>query len=53
MRHLTTALISASLLAGGIAAAATPEAPAAIAAAVADPARPSADTARDAVRKPG
>ena len=52
MRHLTTALISASLLAGRIAAAATPEAPAAIAAAVADPARPSADTARDAVRKP-
>lgn len=52
MRRLTVALISVGLVMGGCATAQTPEAGAAIAAAVADPARPAADTARDAARKP-
>jgi predicted methyltransferase len=52
MRRLTIAFVSVGLVIGGVASAATPEATAAIAAAVADPARPEADTARDAARKP-
>jgi predicted methyltransferase len=52
MRRLAVALVSASLVIGGIAMAQTPESTAAAAAAVADPARPDADRARDAARKP-
>jgi predicted methyltransferase len=52
MRRLAVALVSVGLVCGGVAVAATPEATAAIAAAVADAGRPEADTARDAARKP-
>jgi predicted methyltransferase len=52
MRRLTVALVSVGLVIGAAAAAATPEATAAIAAAVADTGRPEADTARDVHRKP-
>ena len=52
MRRMTLALVSLGLVIGGVAAAATPEATAAIAAAVADTSRPDADRARDAARKP-
>lgn len=52
MRRLAVALVSASLVIGGVAAAQTPQATAAAAAAVADPDRPDADRARDAARKP-
>lgn len=52
MRRLTLALISASLAIGGGVAAQTPEGSAAAAAAVASTARPDADRARDAARKP-
>jgi predicted methyltransferase len=49
---LAVALISATLVLAGPAAAQSTDAGAAIAAAVADSLRPEADTARDAVRKP-
>jgi predicted methyltransferase len=54
MRRLTVALVSIGLVIGGCATAQAPDASAtaAIAAAVANPARPAADTARDAARKP-
>ena len=52
MRRLVVALVSASLVIGGVAVAQTPESTAAAAAAVADTARPDADRARDAARKP-
>jgi len=52
MRRLTVAFVSIGLVIGGVAAARTPESTAAAAAAVADPARPEADRARDAARKP-
>ncbi len=52
MRRLAVVLLSAGLIIGGVAGAQTPEATAAAAAAVADPARPDADRARDAARKP-
>jgi predicted methyltransferase len=52
MRRLAVVLLSASLVVGGTALAQTPESTAAAAAAVADPARPEADRARDAARKP-
>jgi len=48
MRRLAIALVSVGLVVGGVAAAQTP----ASTAAVADAARPAADRARDAVRKP-
>lgn len=52
MRRLAIALISAGLVLGGGAAAQAQQDNEAIAAAVADVARPDADKARDAVRKP-
>jgi predicted methyltransferase len=52
MRRLAVAFITVGLVIGGAAAAQTPESTAAAAAAVADPARPEADRARDAARKP-
>jgi predicted methyltransferase len=52
MRRLAVALLSVSLIVGGTAVAQSPEASAAIAAAVADSGRPEADRARDAARKP-
>lgn len=52
MRRLAVALISVGLIIGGCATTSMPDATAAIAAAVADPIRPAADTARDAARKP-
>lgn len=51
-RSLALALISAGLVLGGSALAQAPAATEAIATAVADAARPDADKARDAVRKP-
>ena len=52
MRRIPAAAAAVALLIGGVATAQTPEATAAAAAAVADTARPDADKARDAVRKP-
>jgi predicted methyltransferase len=52
MRRLAIALISVGLVMGGCATAQSPDVATAIAAAVADPARPEADRARDALRKP-
>jgi predicted methyltransferase len=52
MRRLAVALLSVGLVVGGAAIAQSPTASAAIAAAVADAARPEADRARDAARKP-
>jgi predicted methyltransferase len=52
MRRVAIALISVGLAMGACATAQTPGATSAIAAAVADPARPAADTARDVHRKP-
>jgi len=52
MRTIPAAIAAIALVIGGAAAAQTPETAAAADAAVADPARPDADRARDAVRKP-
>jgi predicted methyltransferase len=52
MRRLAVALLSVGLIIGGCATVQAPQATSAIAAAVAHPARPAADTARDAARKP-